>query len=81
MYACLPEPRAQAGGIDNIGKITHDGSRYYYLKDHLGSIRAIVNQDIELVSAQDGACPAFIAGIAGLQLYESSTRRGLPHVR
>jgi hypothetical protein len=53
MYACLPEPRAQAGGIDNVGKMTPDGSLYFYLKDHLGTIRAVVNESNTVVSAKD----------------------------
>jgi len=40
-------------GLDNIGKINSNDSKYYYLKDHLGSIRAMVNSNNELVSAQD----------------------------
>jgi RHS repeat-associated protein len=40
-------------GLDNVGKITPDGNRYFYLKDHLGSIRATVNENYEVVSAQD----------------------------
>ena len=27
--------------------------KYFYLKDHLGSIRAVINQNNELVEAQD----------------------------
>ncbi len=40
-------------GLDNVGKVSSDGSRNFYLKDHLGSIRAIVNESNNLVSAQD----------------------------
>ena len=39
-------------GLDLIGKLIKDVPNYYY-KDHLGSVRAIVNPDNELVSAQD----------------------------
>ena len=40
-------------GLDNFGKINSDGSLFFYLKDHLGSIHAVVNQSNMLVSAQD----------------------------
>jgi RHS repeat-associated protein len=40
-------------GMDNIGKINANGSRFFYLKDHLGTVRAVVNQINDLVSAQD----------------------------
>ena len=35
-----------------IGKLKND-IPYYYYKDHLGSVRAVVNANNELVSAQD----------------------------
>jgi len=38
---------------DNFGKIKADGSKFIYLKDHLGSIRAIVDGDNALVYAKD----------------------------
>ena len=43
-------------GTDNVGKITKDGeeeNKYYYLKDHLGSIRAVIDEYNNCVSAQD----------------------------
>jgi RHS repeat-associated protein len=40
-------------GLDNFGKINANGSRFFYLKDHLGTVRAVVNQINDLVSAQD----------------------------
>jgi RHS repeat-associated protein len=43
-------------GLSNEGKITYENNKYYYLKDHLGSIRAIYDQNINLVSAQDYDC-------------------------
>ncbi len=39
-------------GLDMIGKLKND-IPYYYYKDHLGSVRAVVNANNELVSAQD----------------------------
>jgi len=44
--------------LDNVGKINSDTTRNYYLKDHLGSIRVVLNSTNQVVSAQDGACPA-----------------------
>ena len=35
-----------------IGKIKND-EVFYYMKDHLGSVRAILNSSAEVVSAQD----------------------------
>ncbi|GEM_PF-1653756 len=40
-------------GLDNVGKINADTTRNYYLKDHLGSIRAVLNSTNTVVSAQD----------------------------
>jgi len=40
-------------GLDNIGKINSNESKYYYLKDHLGSVRAEVNENGGVVSSQD----------------------------
>lgn len=45
-------------GLDNAGKITPDGSKYFYY--HLGSVRAIVNQNNQLVSAQDYDCWGYL---------------------
>ncbi len=63
--ACL----LQAGGLDNVGKINSDVSRYFYLNDHLGSICAVVDATYGVVSAQDGVYPAPDAGICGLRLF------------
>jgi len=43
-------------GLSLIGKIKNDVP-YYYYKDHLGSVRAVVNSSNSLISAQDYACP------------------------
>jgi len=43
-------------GLDMIGRLVKDAPQYYY-KDHLGSVRAVVNSDNEVLSAQDYACP------------------------
>jgi uncharacterized protein RhaS with RHS repeats len=39
-------------GNDLAGKIRKD-KPYYYFKDHLGSVRAIVNEDAQIVAAYD----------------------------
>lgn len=44
-------------GTDNVGKIKADGSKFFYLKDHLGTIRVVLNEDNQIVSAQDGVYP------------------------
>jgi len=44
------------GGIDftaKIGTVTNTPKRFYYLKDHLGSIRVVVNEAGEIVSSDD----------------------------
>jgi len=40
-------------GAGNEGRIKSTGMKYFYLKDHLGSIRAVINQNNVLVQAQD----------------------------
>jgi RHS repeat-associated protein len=40
-------------GTGNEGRIKSTGMKYFYLKDHLGSIRAVINQNNVLVQAQD----------------------------
>ena len=40
-------------GLDNVGKINADTTRNYYLKDHLGSIRVVLNSTNTVISAQD----------------------------
>ena len=39
-------------GNDMVGKIKNDNA-YYYYKDHLGSVRAVVNENAEIVAAYD----------------------------
>ncbi|HRF67287.1 MAG TPA: RHS repeat-associated core domain-containing protein [Ignavibacteria bacterium] len=49
-------------GLDNIGKINADTTRNYYLKDHLGSIRVVLNSTNTVISAQDyDACLTYTA--------------------
>jgi len=43
-------------GLDNVGKLQIVDERLtalFYLKDHLGSVRAIVDENVDLVSGQD----------------------------
>jgi RHS repeat-associated protein len=40
-------------GTDNVGKITATGDKFFYLKDHLGTIRVVLDENNEIVSAQD----------------------------
>lgn len=40
-------------GLDNIGKINADTTKNYYIKDHLGSIRVVLNSTNTVISAQD----------------------------
>lgn len=42
--------------MDNIGKINSDTTRNYYLKDHLGSVRVVLNSTNGVISAQDYDC-------------------------
>jgi len=49
-------------GLDNVGKINADTTRNYYLKDHLGSIRVVLNSTNTVISAQDyDACLTYTA--------------------
>ncbi len=43
-------------GLDNVGKINSDTTRNYYLKDHLGSIRVVLNSTNTVISANDYDC-------------------------
>ncbi len=43
--------------LGGIAKITSNNDIQYYLKDHLGSIRATVDQNNGVLSAQDGVYP------------------------
>jgi len=40
-------------GLDQIGEMHTDTSKYFYLKDHLGSVRAVINTQNQVTSAQD----------------------------
>src|SRR4030095_4649349 len=40
-------------GLDMLGHMNADTTKYYYLKDHLGSIRAVLNSSNNVASAQD----------------------------
>ena len=40
-------------GRDNEGYIDLQNHKYYYFKDHLGSVRAVVNENNNIISAQD----------------------------
>ncbi|RPI19695.1 MAG: RHS repeat protein [Ignavibacteriae bacterium] len=40
-------------GIDNVGKINNNRAWYCYVKDHLGSIRAVLDESYSVVSAMD----------------------------
>jgi RHS repeat-associated protein len=40
-------------GSGNEGYIDSDDKKHYYMKDHLGSVRVVLNENNEIVSAQD----------------------------
>ena len=40
-------------GLDLVGKLKVAGGKEFYLKDHLGSIRVILNENNSIISAQD----------------------------
>ena len=47
-------------GMDNIGFIDGNEDIRFYMKDHLGSIRAVTDVSGNVVSSQDGACPRML---------------------
>jgi len=40
-------------GLDNVGYIDASGGKYFYLKDHLGSVRVVIDTNTTVVSAYD----------------------------
>jgi len=40
-------------GTDNAGKIDANDHKFFYLKDHLGSIRVVLDEENKITSAQD----------------------------
>lgn len=38
---------------DNIGRINEDDSKYFYIKDHLGSVRIVLDEAKEIISGED----------------------------
>lgn len=53
MYSGSSLTQWNTWGLDNVGKINADTTRNYYLKDHLGSIRVVLNSTNTVISAQD----------------------------
>ncbi len=47
-------------GLDNVGKINADTTRNYYLKDHLGSVRVVLNSTNTVISANDYDCWGYL---------------------
>jgi len=43
-------------GTDNVGKINANGDKFFYIKDHLGSVRVVLNSSNQIVSAIDYDC-------------------------
>ena len=59
-------------GMDNIGFIDGNEDIRFYMKDHLGSVRAVTDVSGNVVSSQDGACPRMLlAGDAWGYLLEN----------
>lgn len=56
-----------------IEAVPNTAKRFYYLKDHLGSIRVVVNELGEIVSSDDGVYPAFGGNPWGMILNGRST--------
>ncbi|MCI0450270.1 MAG: RHS repeat-associated core domain-containing protein [Chlorobi bacterium] len=47
-------------GLDMVGHMNSDTTKYYYLKDHLGSVRATISSTNAVVSAQDYDCWGYL---------------------
>jgi RHS repeat-associated protein len=59
-------------GMDNIGFIDGNEDIRFYMKDHLGSVRAVTDVSGNVVSSQDGACSRMLlAGDAWGYLLEN----------
>jgi len=43
-------------GTDNVGKINANGNKFFYIKDHLGSVRVVLNSSNQIVAANDYDC-------------------------
>jgi RHS repeat-associated protein len=43
-------------GADNIGNFKSNGDKFYYLKDHLGTIRAVLDSNNNIIAANDYDC-------------------------
>jgi len=52
-------------GLDNVGTMKANGNKLFYMKDHLGSIRAVMDTTNAIVAAYDyDACLPAVAGTA-----------------
>jgi hypothetical protein len=63
-------------GIDftaKIGTVPSTPKRFYYLKDHLGSIRVVINETGDIVSSDDGVYAALSGNPWGMILAGRST--------
>ncbi|MBK6876754.1 MAG: hypothetical protein IPG99_09980 [Ignavibacteria bacterium] len=63
---------------DMVGKIKGN-AKYFFFKDHLGSVRAVVDNNFNLISAVDGA--AFGGGHVGRQDARKNLQRRFNEVR
>ncbi len=50
-------------GLDNVGNIKANGDKLYYLKDHLGTVRVVMDTTNTIVAGYDGACPALLPAV------------------
>ena len=47
-------------GTDNVGKIDAVGEKFFYLKDHLGTVRVVLDETNNIISANDGVYPVML---------------------
>lgn len=71
------KPGFHAANVSNftatVGTVLNIPKRYYYLKDHLGRIRVVVDETGNIVSSDDGVYPAFSGNPRGMILNGRST--------
>ncbi|HEY3251805.1 MAG TPA: hypothetical protein VGK25_11890 [Ignavibacteria bacterium] len=62
-------------GLDMAGHMKSDTTKYYYLKDHLGSTRVMINSTNTVISANDYDCWGYLLENRSYQSGPSANQR------